>query len=239
MLLVHNHDTSIKTFAKLLNDQIKKIPNIHGYDELELCNASSGRNIVSLTVKSLAQDIDSLLKKLNNETNNPLDLFPQIIVSQSSSISPSAFGRTMKKFQMKDIIKLVNKEDPEDTLTLAGQMFTYETPVQIVILTRSNHASKELALHTWNILANNEKIKYSLLLKDEVNNKNHVVEDYGHLRLVGVKSASFSDASTVESGVVAVAMDFTMREQFFMLRDSEQIATKYRVDIKILNHQVG
>ncbi len=223
----------------MLNDNIKRIPNVNGYDELALCNAEGGRNIVSLTVKSLAEDVDTLIKKLNNDTNNPLDIFPQIIVAQSSEINPSVYGRNIKKFQMQDIIKLQNVNDANDTLTLSGQMFTYETPVQIIILTRSNYASKELSLHTWNILANHEKINYALILEDEVAGQYHKVNDYGHLKLIGVKSASFASASATQSGVVAVAMEFTMREQFFMLRDSEQIAQKYRVDFKVLNHRVG
>ncbi len=235
MLLVHNHDTSIKTFAKLLNDKIKKIPNINGYSELELCD----KDIVSLTVGSLAQDIEKLISMLNKEANSAKSVFPKIIVAQSHNIQPSAFGRSVKKFQMQDIIKLQNRDDEADTLTLAGQMFTYETQVQIIILARAGYASKELALHTWNILANNEKINYSLILQDEANSQFHAVEDYGHIKLVGVKSASFSDASVAQSGVVASAMDFTMREQFFMLRDSEKIATKYKFNVVVENHRIG
>lgn len=233
MLLVHNHDTSIKTFAKLLNDKLKKIPNIHNYSELDLCDGVGGRNIVSLTKKSLAEDIESLINMLNNNNNDPLTLFPQVIVAQSHEIQPSVFGRSAKKFQMNDIIKLKNKLDDTDTLTLSGQMFTYESPVQIVILTRSSHASKELSLHTWNILANNEKINYSLILEDKLSGEYHAVEDYGHVKLVGIKSASFSDANAKESGVVATALNFTLREQFFMLRDSEKIATTFRNSVVV------
>lgn len=235
MLLVHNHDTSIKTFVGLLNDKIKKIPNINNYSELDLCN----RDIVSLTVGSLAQDMEKLISMLNKEGGDEKSILPKIVVAQSHSIQPSAFGRNTKKFKMQDIIKLKNKDDDSDVLSLAGQMFTYETPVQIIVLARSGYAAKEIALHTWNILANNYRIKYSLLLRDEANNQFHAVEDYGHINLVGVRSSSFSDASVPESGVVASAMDFTLREQFFMLRDSEEIAKKYKFNVIVENHRIG
>lgn len=233
MLLVHNHDTSIKTFAKMLNDNIKKIPNITGFEELNLCD----RDIVALTQKSLAEDMDTLIKKLNNDTDNPSEIFPQIIIAQSNEIQPSVFGRSAKKFQMFDIIKLQNEVDPTDTVTLTGQMFTYESPVQIVILSRSGYSTKELSLHIWNILANNQKINYSLIIEDKENSQFHSVGDYGHINLVGIKSASFSDTSLLESGVVASAINFTIREQFFMLRDTEDVATKYRTIVVIENHE--
>jgi len=230
--LVHNHDTSIKTFAKLLNDKIKKIPNVTGYDELDLCE----RDIVSITRKSLSDDLERLITSLNNKSDNPMELLPQIIVAQSNAIDPSSFGRNVKKFQMQDIITIVNVEDETDKLTLAGQMFTYETPVQIVVLTRSQYASKEIALHTLNILANNERINYKVLLQDKETGQNHVLHDYGHIRLVGVKSASFSESSVQESGIVALAIDFKIREQFFMLRDGVDVMKKYIVRFDIENH---
>ena len=233
MLLVHNHDTSIKTFAKMLNDNIKKIPNITGFEELALCD----RDIVSITNKSLSEDIEELIKKLNNPTNNPLDIFPQIIIAQSHEIQPSVFGRSAKKFQMYDIIKLQNEVDPADTVTLTGQMFTYESPVQIVILARAGYSLKELSLHTLNILANNEKINYSLIIEDKDNAQFHSVSDYGHINLVGIKSASFSDASVKNSGIVATAINFTIREQFFMLRDTEDVTTQYRTTVTVEHHE--
>lgn len=231
-LLVHNHDTSIKTFAKLLNDELKRIPNLNGSEELNLCNVSGGRDIVSVTRNNLVQDMDNLIKLLNSEDHKPEEFLPQVLVAQSNVIQPSQFGRTAKKFQMNDIIKLVNKNDETETITLAGRMFTYETPIQIVILTRTQYASKELSLHLLNILANNGKIDYQLRLHDtEHENELYSVDDYGHIKLVGVKSATFSESTVQESGMVAVGVEFTLRENFFMLKDNSYIMTKYRTEV--------
>ncbi|MFT7880455.1 MAG: hypothetical protein ABXS91_08685 [Sulfurimonas sp.] len=154
-------------------------------------------------------------------------------MAQSNIIQPSSFGRTMKKFQMHDAIKLANVADPSDTLLLTGQMFTYETPIQIVILTRSGYAAKELALHTQNILANNERINYRLRLYDPNNTTElHAVDDYGHIKIVGAKSASFSESTERESGIVALGTELMLRENFFMLKESSDIMTKWKVLIE-------
>lgn len=227
--LVHNHDTSIKTFAKLLNEKIKKIPNINGSPELELC----GRDIVSITKSNLAQDIEGLIKKINNDENAADSFLPKIIIAQSNIIQPSVFGRNTKKFQMHDAIKLANKLDESETLMLTGQMFTYETPIQIVILTRSQYASKELALHALNILANNEKINYQLRLYDPNNTTElHAVDDYGHIKIVGIKSATFSESTAQESGIVALGTELTLRENFFMLKENSNIMTQWKVFVE-------
>lgn len=227
-LLIHNHDTSIKTFAKFVNDTLMGIPNLNGSPELDLC----GRDIVSLTQVNLAQDIEKIITSLNNETNIASELLPQIIIARSNVIQPSQFGRMTKKFQFHDAIKIANKDNPEEFFYMSGQMFTYETPVQIVILTRSQYASKELALHLLNIMANNGKINYKLRLHDKENpNVFYAVEDYGHLNLVGVKSLTFSESTVQQSGIVALGAEFTIREQFFMLKNDPYIMEKYIVEV--------
>ncbi|NOR57208.1 MAG: hypothetical protein GQ474_01645 [Sulfurimonas sp.] len=228
--LIHNHDTSIKTLAKMLNDTLSKIPNLNGSSELDLCAS----DIVSLTKTSLASDIDKLTRLLNNEDNNPDTFLPQVIIAQSNTIQPSQFTRTMKKFQMHDVITLVNKNDVTEKITLSGQMFSYETPIQIVILSRTQYASKELALHTLNILANNERINYQLRLHDTNNPSSlYSVDDYGHLNLVGVKSMSFSESIEADKGMVIIAGELILRENFFMLSEDNDIMTNWNIQVAV------
>ncbi|MGW8169658.1 MAG: hypothetical protein ACWGHH_06605 [Sulfurovaceae bacterium] len=226
---MHNHDTSFKTLVRFLNDNIKKIP-FNGSPELQLCNAEGGRNIVWASTQSLASDIGELTKKINKTNGLDDGLLPQIIIARSPSINPSQFGRDAMKFRMMRSVKLVNKLDENDTMTLAGQWFEYETPIQIVILARSQFTAKELSLHVLNILANNSKLNYGVLMTSiEDPAKSYLLSDLGEFTLANVKSASFSESTVQMSGVVAIGAEINMREQFFMFEDYNDIVTKYTI----------
>jgi len=232
--LVHNHDTSIKTLASVLNAKLKLIPNLNNSPELNLCSAD--RDIVSVVQNSASQDIENLIKLLNSKDHDPDTFLPQVLIVQSNIIQPSQFGRNMKKFKMNDAITIVNKDDENEKITLAGRMFTYETPLQILILTRSKYASKELSLHIQNILANNKRIDYLLKLHDTDNpNELYAVEDYGHIKIVGVENATFSESTVQESGITVVGAELMAREQFFMFKDNDYIMRQWRVNIATRN----
>jgi len=113
-------------------------------------------------------------------------------------------------------------------VTLAGQFFEYESPVQIVILARSSYVAKELSLALWNILGNNLTIKYDLPLYDK-NDKTvfYRVRDIGSLRLLNVQSMSFSDTTIQYSGVVSMGAEFNVKDKYFIFENWEDIATKY------------
>jgi len=229
--LTHNHDTSSKTLVNLLNRELKKIPNLNNSPTLNLCQ--DDKNIVSLSPHGVAQDIDNLIKRLNDDGDDKL--LPQVIVAIANNIKASDFGNAFKKFKRRDGIEIVDSKDPQNKIKLAGQIFDYETPIQIVILTRSQYDAKELSLHLLNILANNSKIYYKVRLYDTDNpDKFFSVDNYGHIKLIGVQSAVFSESTTQEQGMIALGMEIAMREQFFMFKDYENILKKWEINHKAL-----
>lgn len=225
----HNHDTSFKVLAKTINDGLKGIYS-HNHSELKLCSSENGgvdRNIVSVSINGLNNDMEALISLLNRDDGS---LFPRVIIAKSNTINPSQMGATSKKFQMQQSVKLENVEDKSDTISLKGQIFPYETPVQIVIMARSGFATMELGLNILNILANNHTIKYDMMMNDkEDTSKKFLLKDFATLKLANINSASFSESTESNLGFVSIAMEFNMRNSYFIFRDDEAIMKNYTV----------
>ena len=225
ILLAHNHDTSFKALAKMLNDNLNQIYS-HDPPHLQLCDNGVGRDIVSIVTRSLKDDLPQLIASIKKGDT----LLPQVIIAKSISISPPQTGITPMKFQYKETVKLVNEVDENDFVTLRGQSFAYESPAQIVILSRDDFVAQELSLSIVNILANSKTVKYDLPMKSITDDTYYRVKDVGNLKLKNINTMVFSDATDNDSGMVVVAAEFNILDNYFIFREWNDIATQYTVN---------
>ena len=217
-----NTDTSIKTFARILNDEFKKVSNIYNVSELE--NLATNDNLVQTIKTDLKQDINTIIESLNNGNN----ILPKILIAKSSDMS---FDNARQlKYRTPEIVRIVNKEDPTEQYQLTGTFFEFETKGQIIVLSRNSYAKRELQLELMRLLYNNRFINYKLRLFDSTApNKLFTLDDFGSLELVGFQGQPFDKQSDETHGVDANFLDITFRENYFKLNDENGVMLKYEI----------
>lgn len=214
--LQHNHDVSLKYFAEVLQNKIKAIATIYNVSEIK---ALANRNdIVSVVSANLKDDINKIIEQMKKRDD---DLFPKFILAKSNVITPASYGLAQQRYNQYENIRIVNKEDAEDWHDLKGVWFEYDMPIQLIILTKTGYASRELQLEMMRILYEMKEVYYSLRVYDDtVPNDFYVLDDFGSVNIYGFENTPFGTQPDV-NGVTPAMLDFTMKEAYFKLESSD------------------
>ena len=217
-----NTDTSIKTFARILNEDFKKISNVYNISELE--NIATNDTLVQTVKTDLKSDINMLIEMLNSGK----EVLPKILIAKSSDIN-NEVSRALK-YQTPEIITIENKDDPNDKYKLSGTFFEFETKGQIIVLSRNSYAKRELQLELIRLLYKNRFINYKLRVFDSTKpNELYILEDFGSLEVLGFQNQPFDKQSDESNGVEANFLDIIFRENYFKLSDETGVMLKYEI----------
>ena len=217
-----NTDTSIKSFARKLNDDFKQISNVYNIAELE--DIATNDTLVQTIKTDLKQDINTIIESLNKGAK----ILPKILIAKSSDIQ-NEVSRQLK-YNTPEIITIVNKNDATEKYQLSGTFFEFETKGQIIVLSRNSYAKRELQLELIRLLYQNRFTNYSLRLFDSTNpNSLYVLDDFGSLEIMGFQNQPFDKQSDESNGVDANFLDVTFRENYFKLSDESGVMLKYEI----------
>lgn len=231
--LQHNHDTSINTLAEQFSIRVKAI--IDNYATKEL-SALDTNNVVSLVSESLKSDLEKLISKLDNDGSTAGSFLPKILITKSNQVNATSYGALPLKFAQKEFLTLENIADSTDTIELVGNWFDYEVPIQILILTRSGYANKELSLEVLRILYDIKHINYKLKVFDDVDpSAVHTVENFGEVSIFGFENKSFeSTIAGADNSIVINTLEFSMRENYFKLDSGSGKLLTYDITEEVL-----
>ena len=217
--LTHNHDTAKKTLAKKINTGLKEYLNLNNSPHLNLAD----RDILEIVNKSSKEDIESFIEKLN--TND--EFLPKMFLVTSPIIEQA--NQLPLRYKATEQLVL---EDEEKTkrIILSGKRFAYKTQVQIIILAREEYTIQELSLLLLDVLNNMIETKYCLRLHDTENpNELYSVSNYGSMKIQEIQEAEFTQEDDENSGILASAIDFKVKQHYFFLKDIDDIAKKYEL----------
>ena len=216
--LEHNSATSLNMMAKILQEELAKVTTFRDVKEF---NRLGDIGTVQIADISLKEDLEKLIETLNNKKTAD-EFLPKIIIAQSKEIDHTKYLSGLS-FAKPEILTLVNKDDPEDTVILDGKWFEYETRVQLLLLTRSSFVNRDLALELVRILYSMRSIKYPLRVYDDtMPNQFYTVEDYGKLDLMGFENSPMSqEVISEDSMIIATGIEFNLRENYFRLKSSD------------------
>jgi len=209
LYLQHNHDTSLLTLARNINNDLANIVNEYNLSELN--NLKDRKNIVGVVKNSLKDEIERLIKNIDT-----LEL-PKVILAKANNVKLPDY-KTQLQLNAMETIRLINPNDDTDIQHMGGIWFEYETQGQIIILNRDSYASIDLQLELYRILNRNQAIDYKLKLftKDSVSDF-YVIDNFGSLEVMGFKDEEWSFQ---ESNNIKVAtLDFKLKESYFKLEN--------------------
>ena len=220
-----NSDTALKIVAKTINDELKHTFS-HFLPSLNLCPENNGvdRDLVSISTKSISDDIEELFTTINHKKDD--SLLPQIIIGKSNEIVPSRLGRESGKFKFHKEFKFVNEAD-SSTIILRGQSFSYESPIQIIILARAGFEVTSLGLAIINILTNNKRLTYDVFAQSET--QKYRLKDITAVKVLGADIASFSESTEKYKGYVAIATELNIQHEYLMLTANESTLKSFKI----------
>jgi len=209
LYLQHNHDTSLLTLARNINNDLKEIVNEYNLSELN--NLKDRNNIVGVVKNSLKEDLPKLITSLDD-----MEL-PKIILAKSNAVKLPEY-KTQLQLSAMETIKIVNPSDDTDIKHMGGVWFEYETQGQIIIITRDSYASIDLQLELYRILNRNQAIDYKLKLftKDSVSDF-YVIDNFGSIEVMDFKNNEWQFQE--ENNIKVAFLDFKLKESYFKLKN--------------------
>lgn len=216
--LQHSSLTSLKTFAKLLEDELSKIDNI--YNLTELNSFIEKKNKVAIVENNLKDNLEAIIKSL--QSNPDKDILPKILIARSNNIR-NQISNNKLSFEAENRITLVDKDDKNNKIFLSGKWFEYEYDMQVIVLNRNMSVSIEMQLELKRILTTTlRQFFYKLRVYDSNEpNKFYVCDEFGKVDLYTVESNDFETQSDSETGFFVNYITFTLSETYFKLKTDD------------------
>jgi hypothetical protein len=224
--LQHSNLTSLRTLAKLLNDELGKVTTIYNLTELQ--NFIDKKNKVAIVENSLKDSIDKILVALKSEKNK--DILPKVLIARGNA-TRNDLSNNRLNFESSDKITLINKNNKDDKIFLEGSYIEYETDIQFIILSRNQSVSFELQIELKRILVTAlRQVFYKLRVYDDTApDEFYETDDFGKIDLLGLENATFEAQTDEDTNIFASYLTGVMSEAYFKL-DSANTYKKYEIE---------